>query len=194
MAVIRVEQLYPFPHKAFAAELKKYPNATDIVWCQDEPQNQGAWFFVQHYVHENMLDGQKLGYAGRAGQRQPGLRLCPPAPGAAEGAAGPGLRQAQGLHPHQVKTAPRSAIPHKDPALRFVRACTTSHRIKNTEPHTMAIVDVQVPQFSESVSEGTLLTWKKKPGEAVTIDETLVEIETDKVVPGSACTGLRRAG
>jgi 2-oxoglutarate dehydrogenase E2 component (dihydrolipoamide succinyltransferase) len=46
----------------------------------------------------------------------------------------------------------------------------------------MAIVDVQVPQFSESVSEGTLLTWKKKPGEAVTIDETLVEIETDKVV------------
>ena len=46
----------------------------------------------------------------------------------------------------------------------------------------MAIVDVQTPQFSESVSEGTLLTWKKKPGEAVAIDETLVEIETDKVV------------
>jgi 2-oxoglutarate dehydrogenase E2 component (dihydrolipoamide succinyltransferase) len=46
----------------------------------------------------------------------------------------------------------------------------------------MAIVDVQVPQFSESVSEGTLLSWKKKPGEAITIDETLVEIETDKVV------------
>lgn len=46
----------------------------------------------------------------------------------------------------------------------------------------MAIVDVQVPQFSESVSEGTLLTWKKKPGDAVTVDETLVEIETDKVV------------
>jgi 2-oxoglutarate dehydrogenase E2 component (dihydrolipoamide succinyltransferase) len=46
----------------------------------------------------------------------------------------------------------------------------------------MAIVDVQTPQFSESVSEGTLLTWKKKPGEAIAIDETLVEIETDKVV------------
>ena len=53
----------------------------------------------------------------------------------------------------------------------------------NTEKtHIMAIVDVTVPQFSESVSEGTLLTWKKKPGEAVTVDETLVEIETDKVV------------
>ncbi|XHS78201.1 2-oxoglutarate dehydrogenase complex dihydrolipoyllysine-residue succinyltransferase [Burkholderiaceae bacterium UC74_6] len=46
----------------------------------------------------------------------------------------------------------------------------------------MAIVDVNVPQFSESVTEGTLLTWKKKPGEAVAVDETLVEIETDKVV------------
>ena len=65
VAIIRVEQLYPFPHKAFANEMKKYPNCTDVVWCQDEPQNQGAWFFVQHYIHENMVDGQKLGYAGR---------------------------------------------------------------------------------------------------------------------------------
>ena len=73
VAIIRVEQLYPFPHKAFAAELKKYPNATDIVWCQDEPQNQGAWFFVQHYIHENMLDGQKLGYAGRPASASPAV-------------------------------------------------------------------------------------------------------------------------
>ena len=73
VAILRVEQLYPFPHKAFAAELKKYPNATDIVWCQDEPQNQGAWFFVQHYVHENMLEGQKLGYAGRPASASPAV-------------------------------------------------------------------------------------------------------------------------
>ncbi|MCV2363792.1 2-oxoglutarate dehydrogenase complex dihydrolipoyllysine-residue succinyltransferase [Paucibacter sp. DJ1R-11] len=46
----------------------------------------------------------------------------------------------------------------------------------------MAIVEVKVPQLSESVAEGTLLTWKKKPGQAVAIDEILVEIETDKVV------------
>ncbi len=46
----------------------------------------------------------------------------------------------------------------------------------------MAIIDVVVPQLSESVAEGTLLTWKKKPGEAVAIDEILIEIETDKVV------------
>ena len=73
VAIIRVEQLYPFPHKAFAAELKRFPNAADIVWCQDEPQNQGAWFFVQHYIHENMLEGQKLGYAGRAASASPAV-------------------------------------------------------------------------------------------------------------------------
>ena len=73
VAILRVEQLYPFPHKAFAAELKKYPNATEIVWCQDEPQNQGAWFFVQHYIHENMVAGQKLGYAGRAASASPAV-------------------------------------------------------------------------------------------------------------------------
>jgi len=70
-AIIRVEQLYPFPHKAFSTELKKYPNVTEIVWTQDEPQNQGAWFYVQHYIHENMLDGQKLAYSGRAASASP---------------------------------------------------------------------------------------------------------------------------
>ncbi|MBQ0942488.1 2-oxoglutarate dehydrogenase E1 component [Ideonella sp. 4Y16] len=73
VAILRVEQLYPFPHKVFGAELKKYPNATEIVWCQDEPQNQGAWFFIQHQIHENMLDGQRLGYAGRPASASPAV-------------------------------------------------------------------------------------------------------------------------
>ena len=73
VAIVRVEQLYPFPHKAFVAELKRYPNATDVVWCQDEPQNQGAWFFVQHTLHENMTDGQRLGYAGRPASASPAV-------------------------------------------------------------------------------------------------------------------------
>jgi len=73
VVILRVEQLYPFPHKAFAAELKKFPNATDVVWCQDEPQNQGAWFFIQHTIHENMLEGQRLGYAGRPASASPAV-------------------------------------------------------------------------------------------------------------------------
>ena len=71
MALVRIEQLYPFPHKAFEAELGRYTGATQIVWCQDEPQNQGAWFFIQHHLQEALKDGQKLSYAGR----RPRLRL-----------------------------------------------------------------------------------------------------------------------
>jgi len=71
--LLRLEQLYPFPHKVFAAELKKYPHASEVVWCQDEPQNQGAWFFVQHYLFENMATGQKLGYSGRAASASPAV-------------------------------------------------------------------------------------------------------------------------
>ncbi len=73
VAIIRVEQLYPFPHKAFAAEIKRYPNLAEVVWCQDEPQNQGAWFFVQHQIHENMQEGQKLSYAGRPASASPAV-------------------------------------------------------------------------------------------------------------------------
>ena len=70
-AIIRVEQLYPFPHKQFAAEIKCYPNAAEVVWCQEEPQNQGAWYQTAHYFRENMREDQKLYYAGRAASASP---------------------------------------------------------------------------------------------------------------------------
>jgi 2-oxoglutarate dehydrogenase E1 component len=73
VAIVRIEQLYPFPHKALASELKKYPQLTEIMWCQDEPQNQGAWFYVQHHLLENMAEGQKLGYAGRPASASPAV-------------------------------------------------------------------------------------------------------------------------
>jgi 2-oxoglutarate dehydrogenase E1 component len=73
VAIIRVEQLYPFAHKTFEAELRKYPKATEVVWVQDEPQNQGPWFYVQHHLYQNMSDGQKLGYAGRPASASPAV-------------------------------------------------------------------------------------------------------------------------
>ena len=73
VAIIRLEQLYPFPHKALTTELKKYPNLAEVVWCQDEPQNQGAWFFVQHNILENMSEGMKLSYAGRPASASPAV-------------------------------------------------------------------------------------------------------------------------
>jgi 2-oxoglutarate dehydrogenase E1 component len=70
-AIIRVEQLYPFPHKQFQGEIARYPNAADVVWCQEEPQNQGAWYQTAHYFRENMREGQKLYYAGRPASASP---------------------------------------------------------------------------------------------------------------------------
>jgi 2-oxoglutarate dehydrogenase E1 component len=70
-AIIRVEQLYPFPHKQFEAEMKRYPSATEVVWCQEEPQNQGAWYQTAHYFRENMREDQKLYYAGRPPSASP---------------------------------------------------------------------------------------------------------------------------
>jgi 2-oxoglutarate dehydrogenase E1 component len=73
VALLRMEQLYPFPHKALEAELRKYPSATQVVWCQDEPQNQGAWFFVQHHLLESLKEGQRLTYAGRPASASPAV-------------------------------------------------------------------------------------------------------------------------
>lgn len=72
-AIIRVEQLYPFPHKSFAAELKKFPLLTEVVWAQDEPQNQGPWFQLQHNIFESLESGQRLAYAGRPASASPAV-------------------------------------------------------------------------------------------------------------------------
>ena len=71
VAIIRVEQLYPFPHKQFEAEMKRYQNASEVVWCQEEPQNQGAWYQTAHYFRENMRGDQTLYYAGRPASASP---------------------------------------------------------------------------------------------------------------------------
>ena len=73
VAILRVEQLYPFPHKAYEAEMRKFSAATQVVWCQDEPQNQGAWFYVQHHLGEALKDGQALSYAGRPPSASPAV-------------------------------------------------------------------------------------------------------------------------
>ncbi len=65
VAIVRIEQLYPFPKKALKRELAKYPKAKKIVWCQEEPQNQGVWFSSQHNIKDCLNEDQILLYAGR---------------------------------------------------------------------------------------------------------------------------------
>ena len=73
VALIRLEQLYPFPHEEFAAEMLRYPKATEVIWCQEEPGNQGAWHRIQHYILRNMRADQRLSYAGRASSAAPAV-------------------------------------------------------------------------------------------------------------------------
>ncbi|MBL7480740.1 2-oxoglutarate dehydrogenase E1 component [Legionella bononiensis] len=65
VAIVRIEQLYPFPKKALMTELDKYPQAKEVIWCQEEPQNQGVWFSSQHNIRDCLRPEQKLVYAGR---------------------------------------------------------------------------------------------------------------------------------
>lgn len=73
LAIIRVEQLYPFPESELIQELKKYPNAIEIVWCQEEPRNQGAWYSTQHHVRNCLGKEQELIYAGREDSAAPAV-------------------------------------------------------------------------------------------------------------------------
>jgi 2-oxoglutarate dehydrogenase E1 component len=65
VAILRLEQQYPFPHDALRAELAKFPQATEMVWCQEEPQNQGAWYRLRSYFRADALPKMVVAYAGR---------------------------------------------------------------------------------------------------------------------------------
>jgi len=65
VALVRVEQLYPFPVQEMEAVLARYPNAREVVWCQEEPQNQGAWYQIRHRL-ATLVGKRELLYAGRA--------------------------------------------------------------------------------------------------------------------------------
>ncbi len=70
-AIVRIAQLYPFPHDEFQAQIDLYAKANEVVWCQEEPGNQGAWHRIQHYVLRHMRPDQVLGYAMRRSSASP---------------------------------------------------------------------------------------------------------------------------
>ena len=65
VAILRLEQLYPFPEEELKQELQRYPNVTRFIWCQEEPQNKGAWYQIQHRFHRMIPKDIMLEYAGR---------------------------------------------------------------------------------------------------------------------------------
>ncbi|HET6524241.1 2-oxoglutarate dehydrogenase E1 component [Sphingopyxis sp.] len=77
--VIRIEQLYPFPGEALAVRLKRMPKLEDVVWAQEEPRNNGAWFFAGELIEESLIEaghkGMRPRYAGRAAAASPATGL-----------------------------------------------------------------------------------------------------------------------
>ena len=71
VAIVRIEQIYPFPISDYAAVLGHYNDANDIVWCQEEPKNQGAWYQIRHRLQEPLTAHQQLYYAGRPASAAP---------------------------------------------------------------------------------------------------------------------------
>jgi len=71
VALVRLEQIHPFNSATMASVLARYGNATDVVWCQEEPKNMGAWMFVQPHLLDVLAPGQKLSYVGRDAAASP---------------------------------------------------------------------------------------------------------------------------
>lgn len=73
VAIIRIEQLYPFPHEDIHAILAPFSHVKDFVWCQEEPLNQGAWYCCQHNFRDAVPAGAALRYAGRPASASPAV-------------------------------------------------------------------------------------------------------------------------
>jgi len=73
VALVRIEQIYPFPQQELRTVLQNYSQAKEVVWCQEEPKNQGAWFAVSNYISCCLAQKQKLSYAGREASASPAV-------------------------------------------------------------------------------------------------------------------------
>jgi len=76
VALVRLEQLYPFPEEEYAALLQRYPQAREVVWCQEEPQNQGAWYQIRHQLERPLAGKRELLYSGRAPAAAPATGIA----------------------------------------------------------------------------------------------------------------------
>ena len=76
VALVRLEQLYPFPSEEYQALLNRYSNVREVVWCQEEPQNQGAWYQIRHRLQELALGRRPVLYAGRAPAAAPATGIA----------------------------------------------------------------------------------------------------------------------
>ncbi len=73
VAILRIEQLYPFPAEELKQELQRFPHASRFIWCQEEAQNKGAWYQIQHRIRRILPSGALLEYVGRPRSAAPAV-------------------------------------------------------------------------------------------------------------------------
>ena len=73
VAIIRLEQVHPFPLSELRMEVGKYTNAKEVAWCQEEPKNQGCWYQISYYLGKTLNSSQILSYVGREGSPSPAV-------------------------------------------------------------------------------------------------------------------------
>ena len=71
MAIVRLEQIYPWPEEDLETVFERYPNVELVTWLQEEPENMGAWPFVHHQFHKLLRDGRRLTHVARAESASP---------------------------------------------------------------------------------------------------------------------------
>ena len=80
VSIVRIEQLYPFPGNPLAARLERMTNLKEMVWCQEEPKNNGSWFFVESQIEASLNaaghTGMRPSYAGREASASPATGLA----------------------------------------------------------------------------------------------------------------------
>ncbi|MGS1015942.1 2-oxoglutarate dehydrogenase E1 component [Allosphingosinicella humi] len=80
VAIVRVEQIYPFPSQPLVERLKRMTNLEEVVWAQEEPKNNGAWFFVEPFIEQCLVEAgvkpRRATYAGRAAAASPATGLA----------------------------------------------------------------------------------------------------------------------
>ena len=136
--------------------MQQYAHVKDFIWCQEEPQNQGAWYQIRHRLQEPMSDDQQLYYAGRPSAAAPASGIFK-------------------VHLQQQQALVEAALGIETKASKSAKPREASRKQEMT-------IEIKVPQLPESVSDATLVAWHQKAGDAVARDENLVDLETDKVV------------
>ena len=149
VALVRIEQLYPFPSEEYQAVLDRYPKAREVVWCQEEPQNQGAWYQIRHRLQELASGRREVLYAGRAPAAAPATGI---------GKIHELEQQALVAAALHATTTEESGARHAAPARLPAR-----HADRCAEKEFMS-TEIRVPQLPESVADATLVAWHKQPG------------------------------